>query len=527
MSFSASLLQLSIIMSLIIFLFIYYMNNKKLLIKSREYSKRINEIENEMEIREYSITKEKTQFQFQIANEVRSPLVPLQFLIAKAEELSEESRKLLRQSIHRLQDISQLIIHNNQEKNEDFSLIGHTHEKHKVQLLSTLIQDIVSEKRILYRELLGVEIFAELGLSSYGLFAKIPLLEFKKVLSQLIDNSVDTISNNGSVKIRLSSSADNIFMFITNSGTYKATKAIPKIILSESNRLKTTNKGSALCHAKTVVESMGGKFEFRVQFGTGAAVKIILPKVSIPNWFASSLKIKPNSYVVIIDEDAYIHSLWQESFKNILSTDFNIQLIHFSQLKEVIAWSESAEYKKMEHKYFLSEFNFNDCSMSGIDFISMMPFTNNSFIVTNKYTEKNIIAICQKANIKIIPKDNLFFIPLEVLKPKDKPNAILINDDSLIKMVWHLTAIKQNKKIVIYKNLEKFLDNLEMYDHGTSLFIDIDYLNKNSGNKKVLQIYNLGFKQIYLITGQNPSLFIPAKWVNAIVTNEPPWLLKC
>ncbi len=519
-----SLVQLFIILSLCIFLLIYYKKNKKLLNGINRFVKKLHNIKSEMELKEIAFVKERNLLHFQIAHEMRSPTVPLLSFIAAVEGLPEESRKLLRQAVHRIQDISYSILNNKQKKEDKIEVMHYANEKHTVQLLSTLLQDIISEKRLVYKEFLGVEIYAEFGLSSYGLFVKIPLVEFKKVISQLIDNSVETIANHGKVKIRLSANSENIFMFITNNSYNKNTKTIPKVILSESNRLKISTRGSALCHAKSVVESIGGKFEFRVQFGAEASVKIILPKAEVPNWYATSIQIKPYSYIVIIDEDPSIHSLWQERFKNSYLHDYNIYLIHFSQPKDAISWNESLDSSIEFNKYYLCEMEFANDSMNGFDFLSLIQFESNFYIVSNKFTDNKISNLYEQKKFKIIPKDSLFFIPIDILKPKEKPCAVLIEEDSLVKMIWHLTAQSKNKKIVLYRNLEKFIQDFELFDCHTPIYIDMTYLSKKSQNKLVVKIYRQGFKHLYLITGQNPKDYAAANWIKGIVSNQPPWL---
>ena len=62
-----------------------------------------------------------------------------------------------------------------------------------VQLLPCLIESLFTEKRIQYRSRLKVKIEADIGASAYGLFANIPSVDFKCVLSNLIDNAVDVL----------------------------------------------------------------------------------------------------------------------------------------------------------------------------------------------------------------------------------------------------------------------------------------------------------------------------------------------
>ena len=82
-------------------------------------------------------------------------------------------------------------------------------------LLSSLIESLISEKRVQHRSRLGIKIESNLDQKSYGLFAKIQPVEFKRVLSNLVNNAVEAMSQTGHVTIGLSSNDENIILTVS------------------------------------------------------------------------------------------------------------------------------------------------------------------------------------------------------------------------------------------------------------------------------------------------------------------------
>ena len=106
----------------------------------------------------------------QVAHDIRSPLTALNMVVGVLDEIPEEKRIVVRSAIQRINDIANdLLSRGRNSSSIDSQQIDKSLEIDSVAMLSSLVDSLVSEKRIQYREKIGVSIDIELS-KSYGLF---------------------------------------------------------------------------------------------------------------------------------------------------------------------------------------------------------------------------------------------------------------------------------------------------------------------------------------------------------------------
>ncbi|MBF0209019.1 MAG: hypothetical protein HQK53_19335, partial [Oligoflexia bacterium] len=60
--------------------------------------------------------------------------------------------------------------------------------------------------------------------------------------------------------------------------------------------------------------SWGGKFNIESTVGVGTRMIMTMPKASAPSWFVSSVHLRSNSAIVVLDDDQGIHQTWDSRF---------------------------------------------------------------------------------------------------------------------------------------------------------------------------------------------------------------------
>jgi signal transduction histidine kinase len=132
----------------------------------------------------------------QIAHDIRSPLSALNSIVNQVKNLPESQRLILRNSISRINDIANTLLSKAKDPHPQTDLnltkVNHEAPKLTVEYLAPLADCLISEKRLLLRDKIGVEIEGDLDYS-YGTFSAINSAELQRVLSNLVNNSAESL----------------------------------------------------------------------------------------------------------------------------------------------------------------------------------------------------------------------------------------------------------------------------------------------------------------------------------------------
>src|SRR5690606_29981462 len=135
--------------------------------------------------------------------------------------LPEDNRILIRSAVNRIRDIANSLLRSRQSNS-----VFQDQRQPVVCLLPSLVDTLLTEKRTQYRSRLDVEIEGKFDVKSYGLFLSIEPLSFKRVLSNLVDNAVESLPDaKGKVCIRMHGDT-NVIVEISDNG-----KGIPANII--------------------------------------------------------------------------------------------------------------------------------------------------------------------------------------------------------------------------------------------------------------------------------------------------------
>lgn len=102
-------------------------------------------------------------------------------------------------------------------------------------------------------------------------------------------------------------------------------------------------------------------------------------------------------------------------------------------------------------------------------------------------------------------------------------DAILIDDDSLVQMTWKYVAKEKGKSLLVCTTAEEFWKAANDIDRNTPVYVDSNLGNDVKGTEVSLQIFEAGFKTVYLETGYPASEFPPMPWLKGILGKDPIW----
>ncbi|MFZ4402973.1 MAG: sensor histidine kinase [Pseudobdellovibrionaceae bacterium] len=449
-------------------------------------------LENEKYYAIYSVAQ-------QVSHDIRSPISALNMIVGQLQNIPEQHRLLIRHSVNRINDIANSLLEKGKQKSMVVDANSSVSLKLQLEMLGSLIDILVSEKRTQFRNKPNIEIEAKLQ-NSYGAFIKVNNIELKRVLSNLITNAVEALDDQkGLIQISvIQNNAKNIIRIEDNG------KGIPDAVLVKLGERGVTHgksgndsgSGLGIYHAKNTVESFGGQFIIESKVGVGTVITMTFPAEAPPDWFVSSLKLTTDTSVVICDDDSSIHGLWTERLKSLSAP---IQDLHFSSDEAFLGWYQNRDENK--RYLFLMDFELLGCKKNGLDLIENLKLNSEAFLVTSRYEEKNILERCKSMGVKLIPKGMSEYIPIINEPPKVKPDAILIDDDPLMKLTWEFSAKENGASIRVFDSQSAFLEGSKDIDLTTPIYVDVNLGHGIKGTDVALKLSEIGFKMLYLTTG--------------------------
>lgn len=462
----------------------------------------------------------------QVAHDIRSPLVALDAALKDTAELPEKKRIIVRHAVNRIRDIANNLLEKNRQQTGTAAAAnaaagGHVAgEPPSVRLLSSLIDPVITEKRLSFESKPGINIDFKLTRESYGLFASIAPVEFRRLLSNLVNNAVEALGDKGAVDVRLAHEDKTIILTVSDDG-----KGIPPEILAKLGRRGETHgkaggSGLGLFHARTTAESWGGSLEITSAPGHGTAVTIKLPKAAAPAGFVPALELPPGKPVVVLDDDATIHQVWQGRFDAACVREHSIEIIHFSGPDKLRAWVK-AEPAEAKSAVCLFDYELLGFKETGLSLAEELGLCGKAILVTSRCEEPQIIEECARLNIRMIPKVLAGFVPITIAAPAPAL-AVLIDDDAMVHMNWETAAEEAGVELKAFKTPAAFLANLAAFPKDTPIYIDSELEAEIKGEDIAADLKEKGFTNLRLATGHPPEKFSHLPWLK-VTGKESPW----
>ena len=345
----------------------------------------------------------------QVAHDIRSPLAALRMTVESMSSVVDEKKRTLFSAIERINDIANDLVSQAPVSlaKEDLSL------SIKPELISVLLDQIISEKRMQYREKSGIKFKLNVSKNAHLIFSKISNKEFKRSLSNIIDNSVEAMKTSGVISVELSIISGKIEIQVTDNGIGIPANIIPQLMLKGNSFGKENGNGLGLYSSKKNIEAWGGNIEISSEVNIGTSLKIQLPLCAAPAWFAQKIYFQSQMQIVILEDDLSIHQGWRERFEPLQEMFPEIKVLNFSSINDFTNWYNSPLKPTLE-QIFLVDFEFLKQKKNGLEVIKELNLANNSILVTSRFEEPEIQKDAISLNLKILPKNLAVYIPFEV-----------------------------------------------------------------------------------------------------------------
>jgi signal transduction histidine kinase len=272
---------------------------------TRETNKRVYALESEARL---------GQLAFQIAHDIRSPLLALKSL---SRSPGDEGEKLSL-GIERIEEVAANLL-------KTYTTGGILPEKENVETdIVDLCRKLVEEKKA---ELIFIESWADLILKTPNvkISARVYPTGLKNVLSNLINNSAEALAKQkGKVQIEVTEIEGSGVIEIIDNGPGISPHILEKILIG-GYTTKPNGHGLGLSGARKEIEVMGGRFEISSHEGKGTTIRLIFPPL-----------LSVHQRVVLIDDEKLNRILWQKFL-----TARGVSFVSFPSVSEFLKMSQA------------------------------------------------------------------------------------------------------------------------------------------------------------------------------------------
>jgi hypothetical protein len=233
----------------------------------------------------------------------------------------------------------------------------------------------------------------------------------------------------------------------------------------------------------------------------------------------TSIKVHQDSILAVVDDDEAIHDAWDARFESIFSKVDNVKVLHFYTPPTFIDYYRT---EQQSHAFYLIDYQFIGEALNGIDIIEQLNIANSCILETSAAEDPRLQQRAFKLDIKVLPKNKLFSIPVQIICLQ--PDLIYIDDNVSLTEAWKYKGEELGKRVAIFNKIDDLRTEINRYSKNTPIYIDSDLHADLSGEGFAKEIYESGFQNIYLATGHDKSRFKQVQWIKQIVGKDFPML---
>lgn len=224
---------------------------------------------------EMAQTKAIADLSRRVAHDIRSPLSALNAVANFTGEFSIQHREIIKTVVGRINGIADGLLIKN--------ISGQSDSKKKSDILETdilnLFRDLVREKNLEYSNHSVIKIDLRSSSAVEAASVSMPLILLSRIVSNLINNSVEAIVENGLIVLELSAQSNQLVIDITDFGKGIDSDILQQLGTREISVGKVSNSGHGigLHSAFTEVRRYSGEILIQSKVGVGTRITIRLP----------------------------------------------------------------------------------------------------------------------------------------------------------------------------------------------------------------------------------------------------------
>ncbi|MGE3263346.1 MAG: sensor histidine kinase [Bacteriovoracia bacterium] len=232
-------------------------------------------------------------------------------------------------------------------------------------------------------------------------FSRIDGAELKATFSNLLDNALQAVGENGQILLEIESDGHLVAASIQDNGKGIAPELLSKVREKGFSSGKENGSGLGLYYAEKLMDDAKGSLTIESALGQGTKITLLFPQVPTPIWFCNGLAVPPKGTLYICDDQEYILQAWKLKLpENLLK---RVKLCAATELlPEAVDPSDR----------FLIDYDFGKGKRTGLEAIRELPSPAHAVLVTGMAFEASVQAECAVVGCKLLSKDLLASFPV-------------------------------------------------------------------------------------------------------------------
>ena len=359
---------------------------------TRKYKKLLLENSEKEAIRNQ--TEAISELARQVRHDYKSPLMAIKSVIDQENNLKDSEKRTLtiayNKMISMLGDLSPESIKNTlKDKSKNKKLKALTH-------IYSSVLNVVQEKQVRMGESANTDIKISCSDEDKKVYLLVDDIELQRVLSNIIENSIDSFIEPGKILIEMKVENAKIKISITDNG-----KGIPENILNKVGQKgfsfgKKNGEGLGLYSAIKKIKDWNGTLNIHSNNNAGTQVKIALPGALRPEWACSIIPLKDINNIVILDDDKSVHQIWDKILKE--KTSANIH--KFTSAQKLIKNLDGLDEKTL----FLLDYELRGQQETGLSVAEILGQKSLCYLVSNSFQNPKLQRECKRLGVYLFPK---------------------------------------------------------------------------------------------------------------------------
>jgi PAS domain S-box-containing protein len=357
--------------------------------------------------------KEKfIQLAHKVAHDISSPLTALTMMMHTWDELPESKRSLIKRATESILDIANNLL--STYRNEEQRAMSDIEQRQPL-LVSDLIIQLMSEKKVQYINH-SINFETAIANDAWFAFSEMQTSQFRRSLSNLINNAVDALDNkkNGLITVRLAANVDAVVVKVEDNGKGLSFDMIEKMksrfCFTEG---KENGHGLGLQQVWDTLEFNQGIMEIQSTLGKGTSIQLTFPRTAASKWITQDFNLNLDSIIVILDDDESIHTAWNLRFGPFLALYPILRLHHFTQGQEVLNFFARLSPAEKEQVVFLSDYELLHQEKNGLQIVEASAI-KNATLVTSYYSNPKVREALERLRIQVLPKQMAAIVPIYI-----------------------------------------------------------------------------------------------------------------